>query len=96
MNRNHDALLYEGNYEVDVSATGFELDSITSYYTGLARIYRLVYIAEHCPSLRREVLLALLKYIQETHFVSLYNKVRSVDRALFYRSRRYVCRSSRN
>ena len=95
-NRNPDALPYEGNYQVDVSSTGFELESITSSYTGLARIYRLVHIAEHCPSLRREVLLVLLKYVQETHFVSLYNKVRSVDHSLFYRAVRYVCRSSRN
>lgn len=67
---------YEGNYQVDVSATTFELDSITSSYNGLMRIYRLLYIADHCPGLRQEALIASLKYIQETHFTTLYKQVR--------------------
>jgi len=68
--------LYEGNYQVDISSTNFELETITSSYTGLMRIYRLLYIADHCPTLRHEALLASLKYIQETHFVSLYKQVK--------------------
>ncbi|CAF1420795.1 unnamed protein product [Rotaria sordida] len=43
---------YEGNYHVDISSTNFELETITSSYTGLMRIYRLLYIAEHY-SIRR-------------------------------------------
>ena len=66
---------YEGNYQVDISSTSFELESITSSYTGLMRIYRLLYIAEHCPGLRQEALLATLRYLQETHFISLYKQV---------------------
>ncbi|CAF4312145.1 unnamed protein product, partial [Rotaria sordida] len=53
---------YEGNYHVDISSTNFELETITSSYTGLMRIYRLLYIAEHCPAL-------------QTHFISLYKQV---------------------
>src|SRR5208283_2551857 len=66
---------YEGNYQVDISSTNFELESITSSYTGLMRIYRLLYIAEHCPTLRHEALLTSLRYIQDTHFISLYKQV---------------------
>lgn len=67
---------YDGNYQVDISSTNFELETITSTYTGLLRIYRLLYIAEHCPALRHEALLATLKHLQETHFISLYKQVR--------------------
>ena len=67
---------YEGNYQVDISSTNFEIETITSSYTGLMRIYRLLYIAEHCPALRQEALLACLRYIQDTHFISLYKQVR--------------------
>jgi hypothetical protein len=66
---------YEGNYQVDISSTNFELETITSSYIGLMRIYRLLYVAEHCPALRTEAFLASLKYIQETHFISLYKQV---------------------
>ncbi len=69
---------YEGNYQVDISSTNFELETITSSYTGLVRIYRLLYIAEHCPILRHEALLATLRYIQETHFISLYKQVKQI------------------
>jgi hypothetical protein len=66
---------YEGNYQVNISSTNFELETITTSYTGLMRIYRLLYIADHCSSLRNEALITSLKYIQETHFVSLYKQV---------------------
>jgi hypothetical protein len=75
-NGNNITPAYEGNYQVDVSSTNFELETITSSYIGLIRIYRLLYIAEHCPILRHEAFLASLKYIQETHFISLYKQVR--------------------
>ncbi|CAF1427739.1 unnamed protein product [Rotaria sordida] len=66
---------YEGNYHIDISSTNFELETITSSYTGLMRIYRLLYIVEHCSALRNEAFLASLRYIQETHFISLYKQV---------------------
>lgn len=67
---------YDENYQVDISSINFELETITSFYTGLMRIYRLLYVADHCPALRNDALLASLKYIQETHFISLYKQVR--------------------
>lgn len=75
-NENSTKSSYEGNYQVNISPVNFELETITSSYTGLMRIYRLLYIADHCLSLRNEALLASLKYIQETHFVSLYKQVK--------------------
>jgi hypothetical protein len=77
LNGNSIGLSYEGNYQVNISATNFELETITSSYTGLMRIYRLIYIADHCPALRNEAIFATLKYIQETHFTSLYKQVNS-------------------
>ncbi|CAF1220825.1 unnamed protein product [Rotaria sordida] len=75
-NQQHSTKLsYEGNYQVNISSTNFELETITSSYTGLMRIYRLLYIADHCLSLRTEALLISLKYIQETHFISLYKQI---------------------
>jgi hypothetical protein len=75
LNGNSAGLSYEGNYQVNISATNFELETITSSYTGLMRIYRLIYVADHCSSLRNEAIFASLKYIQETHFTSLYKQV---------------------
>ncbi len=77
LNGNSTGLSYEGNYQVNISTTNFELETITSSYTGLMRIYRLIYIADHCPALRNEAIFATLKYIQETHFTSLYKQVNS-------------------
>ena len=73
---------YEGNYQVDISSTNFELETITSSYTGLMRIYRLLYVADHCAALRNEVFLASLKYLQETHFTSFYKQVKK--RKIFF------------
>jgi len=76
-NGNSTTSTYEGNYQVNISSTNFELETITSTYTGLMRIYRLLYIADHCSSLRTEALVASLKYIQETHFTSLHKQVQN-------------------
>ena len=82
-NGNSTGLSYEGNYQVNISTTNFELETITSSYTGLMRIYRLIYIADHCPALRNEAILAALKYIQETHLTSLYKQVMKEVFSLF-------------
>lgn len=68
---------YEGNYQIDISKTNFELETITSSYTGLMRIYRLLYIADHCPALRNEAIFTSLKYMQETHLTTFYKQVKS-------------------
>ena len=63
------------NYHVDISKTGLDLERITSSYNGLMRVYRLIYVAQHCTALQQDALLASLRYIQETHFVTLYKQV---------------------
>ncbi len=82
-NANYTTPSYEGNYQVNISSTSFELETITSSYTGLMRIYRLLYIADHCSSLRNEAIFASLKYIQETHLTSLYKQVKKWIRIIF-------------
>ncbi|CAF1230566.1 unnamed protein product [Adineta ricciae] len=66
---------YEGAYQVDVSETGFDLETITLSYTGLLRIFRLLYVAEHCPALRSEALLTSLHYLKETSATNVYKQV---------------------
>lgn len=44
-------------------------------YTGLAKLYRLIYIADHCPSLRIEALKMALAYVQTTFNVNMYQLV---------------------
>lgn len=41
-------------------------------YTGLAKLYRLIYIADHCPSLRIEALKMAITHVMTTYNVSLY------------------------
>lgn len=68
---------YDDNqYQVDVSSTSFELETIISTYTGLMRINRLFYVAEHCSGLKNDALLAVAKFLQETHFASLFKQVK--------------------
>ncbi|CAF0789131.1 unnamed protein product [Didymodactylos carnosus] len=62
------------HYQVE-NSTGYDLDTIITLYDGLMRINRLVYIADHCPSLRYDALCAALKYIQDTHFITMYRTV---------------------
>ncbi|UYV71282.1 GPS1 [Cordylochernes scorpioides] len=58
-----------------VENTTLDLDTYANSYTGLARLHRLVYIAEHCPSLRTEALKLALSYVQTTYNVALYQQI---------------------
>ncbi|XP_066598723.1 COP9 signalosome complex subunit 1 isoform X2 [Prorops nasuta] len=49
-----------------------DLEVYANSYTGLARLYRLIYIADHCPSLRVEALKMAIAYVMTTYNVSLY------------------------
>jgi len=86
LNENSTTSSYEGNYQVNISSTNFELEIITSSYIGLMRIYRLLYIADHCSVLRHEAIFASLKYIQETHLTSLYKQVERIENFIFFRN----------
>ncbi|XP_078048815.1 COP9 signalosome subunit 1b [Augochlora pura] len=49
-----------------------DLEVYANSYTGLAKLYRLMYIAEHCPMLRVEALKMAISYVMTTYNVSLY------------------------
>ena len=54
-------------------STAFQdLELYANSYTGLARLYRLMFIAEHCPALRVEALRMAIANVMNTFNVSLY------------------------
>uniref|UniRef100_A0A0K2ULN8 PCI domain-containing protein n=1 Tax=Lepeophtheirus salmonis TaxID=72036 RepID=A0A0K2ULN8_LEPSM len=55
-----------------VDNPNLDLESVIQGFTGLARLYRLNFIATHCPSLRIEALNSALAYVAETFNVSMY------------------------
>ena len=55
-----------------VENSSIDLDFYANSYTGLARLYRLIYIADHCPTLRAEALKMAINYVMTTHNVTLY------------------------
>lgn len=52
-----------------------DLEAYANSYTGLAKLYRLVYISDHCPSLRIESLKTALAYVQKTYNVGMYQQI---------------------
>lgn len=60
----------EESYEVDIDS--FDLEAYANNYTGLARIYRLMYIANHCPKLRSDALRLSISHVTTTMNVNLY------------------------
>ncbi|QQP56851.1 Uncharacterized protein FKW44_001662, partial [Caligus rogercresseyi] len=44
-------------------------------FSGLARLYRLNFIASHCPCLRVEALHSALSHVSETYNVSMYQRL---------------------
>lgn len=49
-----------------------DLEVYANSYIGLAKLYRLIYIADHCPMLRVEALKMAISYVMTTYNVSLY------------------------
>lgn len=64
------------NFEDDGSYTienpTIDLDFYANSYAGFARLNRLIFIADHCPSLRLEALKMAINYVMETYNVTLY------------------------
>ena len=53
-----------------------DLDSITTSYSGYARILRLVYVAYRCPNMCRPALRLAIRYVQaDTVNVRMYNRL---------------------
>lgn len=63
------------NPDFEVTNPSIDLDMYVSGYTGLMRINRLVFLAEHCPTLRIDALRLAINYIMETYNTNLYMSV---------------------
>ena len=49
-----------------------DLETYASQYKGMARLYRLNYVAEHCPPLRIEALRTALTHVMSTYNTNMY------------------------
>lgn len=58
-----------------VENVNIDLDSLISNFTGLAKIYRLQFIAQHCPQLRLEALKLALNTCMQTFNVQLFEQI---------------------
>jgi COP9 signalosome complex subunit 1 len=64
----------EENYMVEEPT--LDLESYANSYTGLARLYRLLFIADHCPSLRLESIKMAIHYVMaQTYNVNMYQQL---------------------
>lgn len=52
-----------------------DLEAYANSYTGLAKIFRLIFIVDHCPSLRLEALKIAISYVTTTYNVNLYQVI---------------------
>ena len=52
-----------------------DVESYANSYNGMAKLYRLMYIADHCPVLRIEALKMAIAAVQETFNVNLYQQL---------------------
>lgn len=64
----------EENYMVEEPT--LDLESYANSYTGLAKLYRLLFIADHCPSLRLEAIKMAIHYVMaQTYNVNMYQQL---------------------
>ncbi|EAA10359.4 COP9 signalosome complex subunit 1b [Anopheles arabiensis] len=55
-----------------VENPSIDLEQLANQYTGLAKLHRLIYVADHCPTLRLEALRMAINYVTTTYNVTLY------------------------
>lgn len=58
-----------------VENPSLDLEAYASQYTGLAKLFRLQFIAEHCPLLRLEALKLAISCVQNTYNTGLYQRL---------------------
>uniref|UniRef100_A0A8D9BJ36 COP9 signalosome complex subunit 1 n=1 Tax=Cacopsylla melanoneura TaxID=428564 RepID=A0A8D9BJ36_9HEMI len=58
-----------------VENASLDLESYANSYTGLARLFRLIYVADHCPTLRHEALRMAIQYVMQTYNMNLYTQL---------------------
>lgn len=64
----------EENYTVEDPT--LDLENYANSYTGLARLYRLIFIADHCPTLRLEAIKTAIHYVMsQTYNVNMYQQL---------------------
>ncbi|KAI2585798.1 GPS1 isoform 24, partial [Pan troglodytes] len=61
------------NYVVENPS--LDLEQYAASYSGLMRIERLQFIADHCPTLRVEALKMALSFVQRTFNVDMYEEI---------------------
>jgi hypothetical protein len=78
---------FSGNYNPDfeIHNSSIETDMYTSGFTGLMRIYRLVFLAEHCPTIRIDALKLAINYVLETYNTQLYSSIHKQLTEAYYR-----------
>jgi len=52
-----------------------DLENYISSFKGLAKLVRLIYVADHCPSLKNEALKLALTYVQTTYNTNMYTQI---------------------
>ncbi|CAL4063569.1 unnamed protein product, partial [Meganyctiphanes norvegica] len=60
---------------VIVESTSLDLETYANSYIGLAKLQRLMFIADRCPQLRIESLRSAINYVQITYNVNLYTQL---------------------
>ena len=60
------------NPDFEINNTSIDLDTYISGFTGLMRINRLVFLAEHCPPLKIDALRLALNFVMDTYNSQLY------------------------
>jgi len=63
----------EQSYTVDNPS--LDLEATSNAYDGLAKLYRLQFIAEHCPCYRVEALKLAINYVMNTYNTTLYQRL---------------------
>ena len=63
------------NPDFEVNNSSIDLDTYASGFTGLMRINRLIFLAEHCPLIRIDALRLALNYVMETYNTQLYTSI---------------------
>uniref|UniRef100_A0A2P2I0R9 COP9 signalosome complex subunit 1-like n=1 Tax=Hirondellea gigas TaxID=1518452 RepID=A0A2P2I0R9_9CRUS len=58
-----------------IENSNLDLDSLSSSYSGLSRLFRLMFVAGRCPPLRDDALRMAFAHVQTTCNVGLYNKI---------------------
>ena len=63
------------NTDFEINNSSIDLDTYASGFTGLMRISRLVFLAEHCPTIRIDALKLAINYVLETYNTQLYTSI---------------------